>query len=38
MTDKEIIKALECCSKSDAMLCYGCPFTKTCSRGFISRI
>lgn len=25
MTDKEIIQAFECCSKSDAMLCYGCP-------------
>jgi FtsZ-binding cell division protein ZapB len=37
LRDKEIIEALECCSKNDAMLCYGCPFLKNCSRGFISR-
>lgn len=30
MTDKEIIKALECCSSGEAMICEECPLNEEC--------
>ena len=30
MTDKEIIRALECCSSDEAMICEECPLNEEC--------